>query len=59
MCIRDRYNPPSPDIDEVVKCVEFALSNSEAILSNMNQSKIDITNTAEKYIDFLESVVKL
>jgi glycosyltransferase involved in cell wall biosynthesis len=55
----EMHNPPSPDIDEVVKCVEFALLNSEALASNMNQSKIDITNTAEKYIDFLASVVKL
>jgi glycosyltransferase involved in cell wall biosynthesis len=54
----DLYNPPVPDIDQVVKCAEYVLTRQREVTSKIDRSKIDIVITAKKYVNFLKSVVE-
>jgi glycosyltransferase involved in cell wall biosynthesis len=54
----DLYNPPIPDIDEIVKEAEYVLENSEFILSNMDRTTVDIKHVSKKYVNFLDRVIR-
>ena len=53
----DLYNPPSPDIDEIIRVSIYVLNNSNLILSKMDRSPIDIKLVAKRYVEFLEEMV--
>ena len=53
----DLYNPPSPNIKEIVNEAEYLLNNYKSVLSGSDRSIIDIKNVAKKYANFLSSLV--
>lgn len=53
----DLYNPPAPEIDEIIRESIYVLDNSELILSKMDRSSIDIKRVAKRYVKFLEEMV--